>query len=91
MADGEQLRRPQRAGRQCGPPPIRGELYCLWHGPEREDEAAEARPLGGLRRKREGTVAGAYELEGLASIPALRRILEIVAVDTLSLDNGTAR
>lgn len=46
---------------------------------------------GGLRRKREGTVAGAYELEGLASIPALRRILEIVAVDTLSLDNGTAR
>jgi len=36
-------------------------------------------------------VAGAYELEGLASIPALRRILEVVAVDTLSLDNGIAR
>ena len=28
---------------------------------------------------------------GLATIPALRRILEVVAVDTLSLDNGIAR
>ncbi len=36
-------------------------------------------------------MAGAYELEGLASIHALRRILEVVAVDTLSLDNGIAR
>ena len=36
-------------------------------------------------------MAGAFELEGLASVPALRRILEIVAVDTLSLDNGIAR
>ena len=49
------------------------------------------RRLGGLRRKRERTVAGAYELEGLASVPALRRLLEVVAVDTLSLDNGIAR
>ena len=81
----------QRDGRQCGAPPIRGEAWCLWHSPEREDEAAEARRLGGLRRKRERMVAGAYELEGLASIPALRRILEVVAVDTLSLDNGIAR
>src|SRR4029453_1972646 len=81
----------QRDGRQCGAPPIRGEAFCLWHSPEREDEAAEARRLGGLRRKRERTVAGAYELEGLSSVPALRRILEVVAVDTLSLDNGIAR
>ena len=73
----------QRDGRQCGAPPIRGEPYCLWHSPEREEEAAEARRLGGLRRKRERTVAGTYELEGLASVPALRRILEVVAVDTL--------
>ena len=52
----------QRDGRQCGAPPIKGEPYCLWHSPEREDEAAEARRLGGLRRKRERTVAGTYEL-----------------------------
>lgn len=81
----------QRDGRRCGAWPIRGEPFCLWHSPEREDEATEARRLGGLRRKRERTVAGAYDLEGLTSVPALRRILEIVAVDTLSLDNGIAR
>lgn len=81
----------QRDGRPCGGWPIRGEAFCLWHSPEHEDEAAEARRLGGLRRKRERAVAGVYELEGLASIPALRRLLEVVAVDTLSLDNGIAR
>jgi hypothetical protein len=36
-------------------------------------------------------VAGAYELDGLGSVAALRRVLEIVAIDTLSLDNGIAR
>lgn len=81
----------QPDGRSCGAWPIRGERFCLWHSPEREEEATEARRLGGLRRKRERTVAGAYDLEGLASVPALRRILEVVAVDTLSLDNGIAR
>ncbi len=81
----------QPNGRSCGAWPIRGERFCLWHSPEREEEATEARRLGGLRRKRERTVAGAYDLEGLASVPALRRILEVVAVDTLSLDNGVAR
>ncbi len=34
---------------------------------------------------------GAYDFEGLGSVPALRRLLEIGAVDTLSLDNGIAR
>jgi len=34
---------------------------------------------------------GAYHIDGLGSIEDLRRILEIVAVDTLSLDNGIAR
>ena len=81
----------QRDGRPCGAWPIRGEPYCLWHSPDHEEEAREARRLGGLRRKRERAVAGAYDFEGLESIAALRRILEIVAVYTLSLDNGIAR
>jgi hypothetical protein len=81
----------QSDGRQCRAPPLRGESLCLFHSPAHAEEAAEARRLGGLRRKRERTVVGAYELEGLASVPALRRLLEVVAVDTLSLDNGIAR
>ena len=60
-----------------GRPPIRGEEYCLFHSPEREEDAAEARRLGGLRRRREKTVIGACHFEGLDSVAAIRRILEI--------------
>ena len=70
---------------------MRGGEYCLWHSPDHVEEAAEARRLGGLRRKRERTVAVAFELEGLGTVAELRRLLEIAAVDTLSLDNGIAR
>ena len=78
-------------GRGCRSWPMRGEPYCLWHSPDHEDEAQEARRLGGLRRRREKTVAGAYDLNGLASIEDLRRILEISVLDTLGLENSIAR
>jgi len=61
------------------------------HDPRNAEAAAEARRLGGLRRKREGSVQLAYGFGGLASIEEMRRLLEIVAVDTLSLDNGVPR
>jgi hypothetical protein len=78
-------------GRGCRNWPIRGEPYCLWHSPDREEEAAEARRLGGLRRRREKTLAGAYDFAGLGSVDAIRRIIEIAAFDTLSLENSIAR
>ena len=78
-------------GRGCRNWPIRGEPYCLWHSPDREEEAAEARRLGGLRRRREKTLAGAYDFGGLASTEAIRRILEIATFDALSLENSIAR
>jgi hypothetical protein len=78
-------------GQRCRSWPIRGEPYCLWHSPDREDEAADARRLGGLRRRREKAVSGAYDFAGLDSIPAIRRILEIATIDTLSLDNSVVR
>ena len=81
----------QRDGRQCGAHPIRGEAYCLWHSPDHEEEAKEARRLGGLRRKREKTVAGAYEVNGLATVEDIRRLLEIATLDALGLDNSLAR
>jgi hypothetical protein len=61
------------------------------HSPEHATEAAEARRLGGLRRRREGTVAGAYEFSGLESVASIRRLLEVAAVDTLGLENSIAR
>jgi hypothetical protein len=78
-------------GRQCRAWPLRGESFCLWHSPDREEEAAEARRLGGLRRRREKTVAGAYDFAGLGSIEAIRRILEIATIDVLGLENSIAR
>jgi hypothetical protein len=78
-------------GQRCRSWPIRGEPYCLWHSPDREEEATDARRLGGLRRRREKAVSGAYDFAGLDSIPAIRRILEIATIDTLGLDNSIVR
>jgi hypothetical protein len=78
-------------GRRCRATPMRDGPFCFWHSPAREEEAAEARRLGGLRRRRERTVSGAYDFAGLGSIESIRRILEIATVDALGLENSVAR
>ena len=65
--------------------------YCWAHDPENAESAAEARRLGGMRRRREATLVGVYDLGTLDTVEAVRRIVEIVLADTLSLDNGVAR
>lgn len=65
--------------------------FCLWHDPERADEVAEARRLGGQRRRRERIVSGAYDVEGLDTIPKIRRLVEVAVTDTLGLENSVAR
>ncbi|HUF52789.1 MAG TPA: hypothetical protein VMR52_03310 [Dehalococcoidia bacterium] len=65
--------------------------FCFWHDPEHAQDAAEARRLGGLRRRREKTVQGAYEFEGLNSVDDVKRLLEIAILDTLGLENSVAR
>ncbi|MGE3793038.1 MAG: hypothetical protein AB7I38_03780 [Dehalococcoidia bacterium] len=79
------------SGAPCQATPLRDQGVCFWHSPEHVAEAAEARRLGGLRRRREGTLAGAYELESLASTSDLRRLLEIAAFDGLGLESSIAR
>jgi hypothetical protein len=71
--------------------PLLERAYCFAHDPERADDLAEARRLGGLRRRREGTLAVAYDLPGLDSVDGIRRLLDIVVADALGLDNGIAR
>jgi len=78
-------------GRACPATPLRDEPYCFWHSPDHSAEAAEARRLGGLRRRREKTLSGAYDFAGLESIESIRRILEIATLDALGLDNSIAR
>jgi hypothetical protein len=78
-------------GRGCRARPLRDGPCCFWHAPEKEAEAAEPRRLGGLRRRREKTVAGAYDFAGLGSIESIRRILEIATIDVLGLENSIVR
>jgi hypothetical protein len=78
-------------GRPCGAPALREGSLCFWHAPEKADEVAEARKLGGLRRRRERTVAVAYDLESLDSVASIRRIIEIALFDALGLESSIPR
>jgi hypothetical protein len=78
-------------GEPCGQAPLVDSSRCFWHDPDHAGEAAEARRLGGLRRKREATLVGVYELDSLDSVAGLRRLLDIAAVDAVGLDNSIAR
>lgn len=78
-------------GQPCRSPKLRESDYYLIHSPEHAEEVAEARRLGGLRRRREVAVSGAYEFAGLQSVADIRRILEIGVLDTLGLENSIAR
>jgi hypothetical protein len=78
-------------GEPCAMAPLRERPYCFSHDPERAAEAAEARRLGGLRRRKEGTIAVAYDLPGLDSVAGIRRLLDIVVTGGVGLDNGIPR
>ena len=78
-------------GRQCRSPALKGEQFCLFHSPAHEEQAAEIRRLGGLRRRKEKSLTGAYDLDGLHTVAGVRRLLEIAVLDTLALENSLAR
>jgi hypothetical protein len=78
-------------GQACRAGPQRDRPYCFAHDPERAADAAEARRLGGLRRRKEGTIAVAYDLPGLDTVVGIRRLLDIVVTDGVGLDNGIPR
>jgi hypothetical protein len=78
-------------GQPCGATPLRDGEYCVFHDPEHAEVVQEARRAGGQRRKREAAVATAYDFEGLTSVPSIRRLVEVAALDALGLDNSLAR
>jgi hypothetical protein len=78
-------------GAPCRANLLRQSDYCLMHGPDHAEEVAEARKLGGLRKRREAALIGAYDLQGLDRLAVLERVLEIALLDTLGLDNSLNR
>lgn len=79
------------SGELCKAAPLRDGNFCLMHSPEHAVEAQEARRLGGLRRKREVTVSGAYDVESLNNVAGVRRLIEIAIMDTLGMENSISR
>ncbi len=78
-------------GQPCAMAPLHERPFCFAHDPERAAEAADAGRMGGLRRRKEGTIAVAFDLPGLDSVDGIRRVLDIVVADGLGLENGVAR
>jgi len=79
------------AGEPCRATPRRDVPFCFAHDPDSAPEAAEARRLGGLRRRKETTLAIAYEVTGIRTNEELERLLTVAAMETLALDNTPAR
>ncbi|MCL2149319.1 MAG: hypothetical protein FWH51_00020 [Dehalococcoidia bacterium] len=72
-------------------PPLKDSDYCRMHCPEHAEEVQEARRLGGLRRKQEVALSGTWDFKGLESASDIRRLIEVAALDTLSLENSLSR
>ena len=78
-------------GEPCRAAPLRDSQFCLMHSPEHAQEVQEARRLGGLRRKREATLSGAYDFESLDTVGGIRRLIEVAVMDTLGMENSISR
>ncbi len=81
----------KEGGQTCRAAPLKDGDYCLMHSPEHAEEMAEARRLGGLRRRREVAISGAFDFVGLQTVGDIRRLLEVAVLDTLGLENSISR
>ena len=76
----------------CRANPMRDAQFCYFHHPDHRQAAAEARRLGGNRRRREKTIEGAYDLaDGLRSADDIRRVVEAITFELLSMESTIAR
>jgi hypothetical protein len=78
-------------GLRCRAPALRGKALCYWHDPDKADEAAEARRIGGMHRRKAKSVATIYDFSGLRTVESAQRLLETAALETLALENSIAR
>ena len=78
-------------GPACRAPALRGKSVCYWHDPDKADEAAEARRIGGLHRRKAKSVATIYDFAGLRTVESAQRLLETAAIETLALENSIPR
>ncbi len=78
-------------GQPCRQAALHDSEFCFWHCPEQAEQAAQARRMGGQRRRRESAIAAAFDFEGLKTVAQVQRLLELAVIDTLALDNSLHR
>jgi hypothetical protein len=78
-------------GRACKATPLRDEPYCFFHSPETVEEAADARRLGGLHRRKRKSVSAVYGFNGLRTIADNQALLETAVIETLAIENSISR
>jgi hypothetical protein len=61
------------------------------HDPAFQEAVQESRRLGGIRKRKEVAIEGAYDLEGIASVEEIRHLVDIAIIDILGLDTSPAR
>lgn len=79
------------AGRPCRAAAMRDGAHCFLHDPASAKAAAQARRAGGLHRRREATAATIYDLDDVATLRGLWRVIEIAVLEYLALENSLAR
>jgi hypothetical protein len=75
----------------CRAAPLRDGELCFFHDPSTAPEAEEARRLGRQRRKREATVAVAYDLQPIASADDALRLVDFAKIELAQLPNSVPR
>ena len=78
-------------GEPCRARPLHDADFCLLHDPEQAEAVQEARRLGGRNRRNEATVATLFDIEGLQTIPQIRRLAEIAMGDLLRQEPSVSR
>ena len=71
-------------GTPCLAYPVNDSDRCFHHDPASADEAANARQLGGQRRRQQAAIAETFAIDGLETKDDLLGVLETVLYDTLS-------
>jgi hypothetical protein len=61
------------------------------HDPEAAEDAAEARRLGGLHRRKKRTVSAIYGFGGLRTTDDQLALLETTVIETMALENSVPR
>jgi hypothetical protein len=70
---------------------MQDDQFCFVHSPAHAAEAAEARRLGGLNRKKEKTLDEVYDIEDLGTVHGIRRLLQLAIYGAMATENTLNR